>query len=263
MKFLLCNIETCSIITDQQLYESVLKTMAYNARLKSNNLFQYLMVAIPYEIKYFNSEEEKNIHAFEKCIKSKTYDIYASYSLYQIFKKLENINITIISIIDSDNMNICYTDGSNLKAEKIASYGVVKLLGKSVLPEAKLDSFTNSMQLYEEYSGTVQDGTNNVGELTGIKIAVEKCGLFQVQVIISDSEYSIKAFREWIFKWAKNNYKTYAKKDIANKELIKDIKTKIDNSGKIFLFKWTKGHAGDFYNERCDELAKTILGIKK
>ena len=86
MKFLLCNIETCSIITDQQLYESVLKTMAYNARLKSNNLFQYLMVAIPYEIKYFNSEEEKNIHAFEKCIKSKTYDIYASYSLYQIFK---------------------------------------------------------------------------------------------------------------------------------------------------------------------------------
>ena len=263
MKYILCNIETTDILEDQLLYNDILKTLAYNARIKSNKLFQYILVAVPYEIKYFNEDIENKITIFKKNIISNSNDPYIFYSLHKVFGALSNTKIRVIQMLDSKSANIFYTDGSSSKIKEAASFGVVKLLGESSSDEAKFDNFTGTNQLYQEISGKVDDGTNNIGELSGIHAAIKNAGFFSIQIIISDSEYSIKAFREWIYNWEKNHYKTYSNKSISNKELIQSIKKDIDGSGKIFLYKWVKGHSGDFFNECCDKLAKKELDILK
>ena len=42
-------------------------------------------------------------------------------------------------------------------------------------------------------------------------------------IILSDSTYGIKCFREWIYSWQKNRYRTFNNKPIKNKELIEEI----------------------------------------
>ena len=56
-----------------------------------------------------------------------------------------------------------------------------------------------------------------------------------------------------IHKWKTNNWKTAAKKPVANRDLwieISDLNEKMN-----VQWNWVKGHAGDPGNERADELA--------
>ena len=56
-----------------------------------------------------------------------------------------------------------------------------------------------------------------------------------------------------IHKWKKNNWKTAAKKPVANRDLWIEIS---DLNEKMTVeWNWVKGHAGDPGNERADELA--------
>ena len=57
----------------------------------------------------------------------------------------------------------------------------------------------------------------------------------------------------WIDNWKKNNWKTAAKKPVANRDLWIEIS---DLNEKMTVeWNWVKGHAGDPGNERADELA--------
>ena len=71
--------------------------------------------------------------------------------------------------------------------------------------------------------------------------------------LYTDSKYLRQGITEWIHKWKKNNWKTAAKKPVANRDLWIEIS---DLNEKMTVeWNWVKGHAGDPGNERADELA--------
>ena len=75
----------------------------------------------------------------------------------------------------------------------------------------------------------------------------------EVIELFTDSNYLRQGITEWIHKWKKNNWKTAAKKPVANRDLwieISDLNEKMSVE-----WNWVKGHAGDPGNERADELA--------
>ena len=75
----------------------------------------------------------------------------------------------------------------------------------------------------------------------------------EVIELFTDSNYLRQGITEWIHKWKKNNWKTAAKKPVANRDLWIEIS---DLNEKMTVeWNWVKGHAGDPGNERADELA--------
>ena len=59
----------------------------------------------------------------------------------------------------------------------------------------------------------------------------------------------------WVPQWKNNNWKTAAKKPVKNKELWQQL-DELARPRKIHWV-WVRGHNGNAYNERCDELART------
>ena len=71
--------------------------------------------------------------------------------------------------------------------------------------------------------------------------------------LYTDSNYLRQGITEWIHKWRLNNWRTAAKKPVANRDLwieISDLNEKMN-----VQWNWVKGHAGDPGNERADQLA--------
>ena len=75
----------------------------------------------------------------------------------------------------------------------------------------------------------------------------------EVIELYTDSNYLRQGITEWIHKWKLNNWRTAAKKPVANRDLwieISDLNEKMN-----VHWNWVKGHAGDPGNERADQLA--------
>ena len=71
--------------------------------------------------------------------------------------------------------------------------------------------------------------------------------------LYTDSNYLRQGITEWIHKWKLNNWRTAAKKPVANRDLWIEISDLNENMN--VEWNWVKGHAGDPGNERADELA--------
>lgn len=272
MKFIILNIS----IGDNKLTETefdlkLLKEIAFSSKMKSGNRILYNWILVPY-LKASDSDEFKLARPAIGGMLDSVFSQNQDY-LYSIFKFFQaggiNIDaalekgktsIDIVGTIDDSKIGISYSDGSFKKATGTSSYAVFKLLEEN--EDGLLDDFTGRNMTAQSFSGTVPNSTNNIGELTAIKVAIENMGSQELQIIISDSEYSVKTFREWYYNWKNNGFKNYAKKPIANKDLIVDTFNTMVNSKKMVLFKWTKGHDKNTFNEECDKLAKDVLGIK-
>ena len=274
MKYILCNFYVPdNIMLENTLTNEIFKDSAYGAKIKNKEtkmcIFNNVAIPLDEDINPLESDVDIIIGYCKSHTtvpaKLTDMDIRQYSSIYSMLKTITaRYTFDIITIIDSSDCDIFYSDGSSTtKGEKAASYGMVKLTKASLNEEALYDDFSNKTYLYETFSDKIADGTNNIGELTGIKMAIENMGTHDVQVIISDSEYSLKCFREWIYNWKKNGYIASNRKKILNCELIQNIQASIETSKKIFLFKWTKGHVNTPFNELCDELAKAELGIEK
>lgn len=276
MKYLLMNLDILGGKLVQDYFTELFKEVAYGAKYTIKNqkaTFSYIAIPMEEEVNCDRTELEILKTHFSFTGKQITDEILLSTAKILMNYKtgLEGINkekfsITIIDIIDSSNMNIFYTDGSFKKATEEASYACCQLLNETCGEKCSYDDFTQTVKEYKDFSGVIQHGTNNIGELTGIKTALELVGENRFQVIISDSEYSIKAYREWIYNWKENFWKNYANKPIANSELIQEtfeLITRLRNENKIILFKWTAGHNNNPFNEECDKLAKGALGLSK
>ena len=75
--------------------------------------------------------------------------------------------------------------------------------------------------------------------------------------LITDSKYVKDGIQLWIKNWRKNGWKTAAKKQVKNKELWIELDELIAKH-KI-TWEWTKGHAGNKYNEKADYLARRYI----
>lgn len=104
-----------------------------------------------------------------------------------------------------------------------------------------------------ELSGGEAQTTNNQMELTAAIKALEALTRPCDVDFYTDSQYLRQGITEWINGWRKNGWKTSAKKPVLNQALW--IRLDELNRKHTVRWHWTRGHAGDRFNERVDQLA--------
>jgi ribonuclease HI len=98
----------------------------------------------------------------------------------------------------------------------------------------------------KEHSEEIGKGTNNVAELTAIKTGLQMIKKRDIPVtIISDSQYALNCLKG---NWNPSK----------NTDLIKEIQTIISEFETVH-FKWARGHSGNKWNERADELSNQFF----
>ena len=103
----------------------------------------------------------------------------------------------------------------------------------------------------QEVGGAVPDTTNNRMELQAAIEGLKAAPAGDI-VMITDSQYLRKGITEWIHNWKRRGWMTAAKKPVLNQDLWR-ILDELNNPH--IRWQYTKGHAGDPGNERCDEIA--------
>ena len=104
-----------------------------------------------------------------------------------------------------------------------------------------------------EVTGGAPETTNNRMELQAaigaLKVLREPCHID----FYTDSEYVRNGIMQWVKGWKRNGWKTKAREPVKNEDLWREL-DEATTTHKID-WHWTKGHAGDPLNERCDQLA--------
>lgn len=112
----------------------------------------------------------------------------------------------------------------------------------------------------KQLSGGEQYTTNNKMELmaaiNALSVVKNTSSFLGRAVEINiDSQYVKNGITSWINNWKKNGWQTSDKKPVKNQELwcmLDELNSSITN----ITWKWVKGHAGNHYNEICDELCQ-------
>jgi ribonuclease HI len=111
----------------------------------------------------------------------------------------------------------------------------------------------------KELSGRHRETTNNRMELRaaieGLNALTRPC---QVD-LYTDSSYVRDGITKWLINWQRNGWRTASKKPVKNQDLWRALLAAIERhepAGGV-EWHWTKGHAGNEYNERADELANS------
>ncbi|PCH37675.1 ribonuclease H-like protein [Wolfiporia cocos MD-104 SS10] len=102
------------------------------------------------------------------------------------------------------------------------------------------------------------DQTNNRAELIAISRALETAPRDGPLLIKTDSQYSIRCFKEWISKWIRSNWKSSKGEPVKNKALIQYVSALLDQrarAGQKVQLQYVKGHSGDVGNDGADWLA--------
>jgi len=141
---------------------------------------------------------------------------------------------------------IIYTDGGSLGNPGPGGYGIVQIFGDSI----------------EEIYGGFRLTTNNRMELMGVIVALKSLKQKDHKITIyTDSSYVVNGITKgWAKSWRKNNWIKSDKKPAVNSDLWKALLDLIEPLNIDFI--WVKGHAGNKYNERCDELAVSAAKSK-
>lgn len=139
-----------------------------------------------------------------------------------------------------------YTDGSSLRNGTAgARAGVGVYFGPG-----------DSKNVSEALTGTRQ--TNQRAELTAILRALEIAPRHRDVTIYTDSRYAIDCVTNWYKNWRKNGWVTAVKKPVENRDLVQDVRAKMEEReglGRSTSLVWVKGHNGDRGNVEADRLA--------
>ncbi|MGQ9823379.1 MAG: ribonuclease HI [Desulfotomaculales bacterium] len=135
-----------------------------------------------------------------------------------------------------------YTDGACAGNPGPGGYGVVL-------------KFKN---LTKELSGGFSLTTNNRMELMAVIKGLEALKVPCRVILYSDSQYLINSVTKgWLEKWRKNGWRRNSKEPVKNVDLWKKLLSL--SSRHEITWRWVKGHAENFYNNRCDLLATEAL----
>lgn len=105
-----------------------------------------------------------------------------------------------------------------------------------------------------ERCGGEKNTTNNRMELMAVIRALTAAHRHASVEIHTDSQYVKNGMQTWMKNWKRNYWRTSNKKPVKNQDLWQQL----DNlSGQIDVhWVWVRGHNGEEFNERCDELAR-------
>jgi ribonuclease HI len=134
-----------------------------------------------------------------------------------------------------------YTDGACKGNPGPGGWGVVLLAGRH----------------RRELSGAEPATTNNRMELRaaieGLRALNRRCRV----TMITDSEYLKNGITSWIVGWQRNGWRTKEKTPVKNADLWQELLA-LTKEHEV-NWRWTKGHASDAENNRCDELANEAI----
>ena len=144
-----------------------------------------------------------------------------------------------------------YTDGSCRTNPGPGGYGVLMLI--------------DGWEVTKEYSEHCDSTTNNREELKAIIKALEAAtslleempNTFDKIYIYSDSAYCVNMCNDWIWTWARNDWKNSKKKVVENVDLVHTLYKYLNKdffNCQVEIRK-VKGHVGIWENEYVDALA--------
>jgi len=83
-------------------------------------------------------------------------------------------------------------------------------------------------------------------------------------IIYSDSAYTINGITNWINGWRANGWVTASKTPVKNKELWQKLDRMLEATEEAFNVKFekVKGHSGNKWYEKCDQLANEAMDMK-
>ncbi|EXJ80067.1 ribonuclease HI [Capronia epimyces CBS 606.96] len=147
---------------------------------------------------------------------------------------------------DPPGMLRIYTDGSSLRnGQAGARAGVGVYFGPQ-----------DPKNVSEALKGSKQ--TNQRAELTAILRALDIAPRHRDVTIYTDSKYSIECVTNWYRNWQKNDWMNAKGKAVENKDLVVDIRDRIEERDQLSrrtLFVWVKGHQDNAGNIAADKLA--------
>ncbi len=105
--------------------------------------------------------------------------------------------------------------------------------------------------------------TNQRQELLAAIMALEALSLPGVQItMFCDSKYVIDGITSWVKNWKRNGWVNSKKEPVANRELWERLDQAVQKHQVSWT--WVKGHAGNAYNHRVDQLAvKAVQAARK
>jgi len=109
-----------------------------------------------------------------------------------------------------------------------------------------------------EIAGNSPRATNNQMELAAVEAVLSDSGALSWDgsvTVLSDSMYVINGMTKWAKGWERNGWITSTKTPVENKAQWQNLLKLMKEYGSRLSIEKVKGHAGDLYNERCDELA--------
>src|SRR5262245_30895836 len=102
-------------------------------------------------------------------------------------------------------------------------------------------------------SGAEPRTTNQRMEVTAVLEALR--ALPGPLLVVSDSTYVVNCFRDrWWEGWLKRGWVNSARKPVANRDLWEPLVELYRSRGDV-SFRWVKGHSGNVWNDRVDQLA--------
>lgn len=137
-----------------------------------------------------------------------------------------------------------YTDGAcigNGKKQNIGGWSFV---------------FVDNNEIFLEAVDIEYNTTNNRQEIKGVLYALKCCLDNKIApfTLFSDSQYVVNGFNSWMHKWHRNRWvRGNPPELIPNSDLWKEMWELKQSFAQIEL-KWVRGHNGNKWNERADEL---------
>jgi ribonuclease HI len=122
-------------------------------------------------------------------------------------------------------------------------------------------SAEEKMKIIAENYGAELNTTNNRMELTAALAALDALSELKLPspevTVFTDSQYVQKGMSLWLKSWKRNGWRTGDRKPVKNR----DLWERLDELAANFLidWQWVKGHAGNEYNERCDQMTRRAV----
>lgn len=138
-----------------------------------------------------------------------------------------------------------FTDGSCSGNPGMGGWGAVIVIDNS--------------ETIDLHGGAIET-TNNQMELTAVIKVLKFFNKRENLDIFTDSLYVRDGISSWIQKWKVNGWKTSNKKPVKNQKLWVELDQLINQHN--IKWHWVKGHAGNKYNERADQLARKYIDKK-